>query len=1438
MITNNTTFITTTASNNHPCTPATTASTTIATITSSTATATATTPNNNNNSNTIIAKLTDCATYFAVVSDTCAFNRNLCKNRCSRIPFLDLATHISQRPAPWLHQTYREYSRGSCCVGGPSSKDPHVFLRYPRYRWHLDDPSSSKKRKTANQRLWYTLQNGLKALGVPPDLVPVVTRRAYSIAGLSIPVSLANYRDYTDGGHNSRVVSSSVSHAIGINNNNNTNNNLNLSIGIVSRSFSGATTNASQRKNVYNNNNYGESEYHDTSSTVVLHEDDEVCAHRSRDSSGFLNGDVGGDGGDEIMQSFDGLLYTLNKRNKLNSDDFILSDRKDLHNDDSRQNMMHIISSRKSDYCRTYNDLDNISEDYCHENGGDVGEYGRQLDENDDDGINGSINDGGDNDCEENVQWWSSTSGSGRRCRRLGGGNRNAASDDSGAVSRRGGKHRSSDLRSVKMTKFINRKIVNQKGSRSSQNFPVVVNNRLGGRRFAKRHHLGRSFAGRLRTNESHMDDDMLSSYAYATKSNPSVGRRGGSRAMTRLGTRHMGDSLKTLQHYGSIREKMNHCNEDPWDDIVDNDEPGYQLNAPSLVVVHDKCRDSQTFVDCHSSSDQFNALKNNTYSASSSFSSTHSSYPPPSTLPPPYQHHPSSSIYAVNLSNHCFPECFSSSSSPVVLSQTKFIQSCVTPMNWSNTSFANQSNMSSLSSHTSTSMNMNLSSVSSSCIVPSSSSLLLSSSSPSIDSTQTMEELNTGYFLHRCSDPRPPSTNNSNNNNNNEYLIMPIGEFHRGNMSRQSDSCIDNNNNNNNNNNNCIDVSMNRGSSLPLPVIADYSHNNSSSTTSGNNNNNSISTVSHLTFSINDTNNNSNNNNNNNNGRVVVGDLQTIVNPQQTTTAVVAAAATTTTTTTTVTFFICEVCSSRYRSTAGLRYHYHSQHSGYTPQNPISASAARLVVPIGEERGMGVGGGLRGGRPRRHRGSTASSKSRDKLINSHYSSDYQGSTEQEGGSNSFLSSHYSKVASQSSNSAYSPPLSSSQMSKRGQHTVSTVNRMDCKPLTTDSSRSMMIVEPKLVENLIVNHQASLKYYKEEENMPANHHFNSTEPADDNELDINNINFMRPVIIKKSSTFMKNNNNNNASGDCLSQCSLSSVTTTPNSLIIMNNSAIAPSRYQIMDYNTNSYSGGGGGSSNNSSSGGSGVGAGHIPHSNIPPPVQQHNSSHLSLINSSSEMHFSNNNTADTTTVSNNNSHSRCHPQFPYSSHPPHSYASSMKPSPHGNWWNSQHLSYNQLAYTSSSSSSVVSTTSSIPSNYNSFPALSQPLTPQQQHPSITFNRISPQQRRYERQNCRDSRRLGGLVRSSVNPSTSSTTTALSSVPICDYCLGSEAINPRIGHSEGMLHCSRCGHYGHYTCLRLSPHVIEAAVRYPWQCIGCKTCWLCDQGDQEVRNEN
>uniref|UniRef100_A0A5K3FV21 C2H2-type domain-containing protein n=1 Tax=Mesocestoides corti TaxID=53468 RepID=A0A5K3FV21_MESCO len=66
---------------------------------------------------------------------------------------------------------------------------------------------------------------------------------------------------------------------------------------------------------------------------------------------------------------------------------------------------------------------------------------------------------------------------------------------------------------------------------------------------------------------------------------------------------------------------------------------------------------------------------------------------------------------------------------------------------------------------------------------------------------------------------------------------------------------------------------------------------------------------------------------------------------------------------TTVVTFFVCEVCASRYRSTAGLRYHYHSQHAGYTPRNPISASASRISIPTSEYNRFAPNSGPRGGR-------------------------------------------------------------------------------------------------------------------------------------------------------------------------------------------------------------------------------------------------------------------------------------------------------------------------------------------------------------------------------------------------------------------------------------------------------------------------------------------
>lgn len=78
---------------------------------------------------------------------------------------------------------------------------------------------------------------------------------------------------------------------------------------------------------------------------------------------------------------------------------------------------------------------------------------------------------------------------------------------------------------------------------------------------------------------------------------------------------------------------------------------------------------------------------------------------------------------------------------------------------------------------------------------------------------------------------------------------------------------------------------------------------------------------------------------------------------------------------TTVVTFFVCEVCASRYRSTAGLRYHYHSQHAGYTPRNPISASASRISIPTSEYNRFAPNTGPRGGRNGRNKRSRSRSR-------------------------------------------------------------------------------------------------------------------------------------------------------------------------------------------------------------------------------------------------------------------------------------------------------------------------------------------------------------------------------------------------------------------------------------------------------------------------------
>ncbi|KAF6778413.1 hypothetical protein AHF37_02909 [Paragonimus kellicotti] len=137
----------------------------------------------------LLNHISDPTAYFAMVADACEFNRGLTRNRASRMPFLDLATQTTQRPAPWLHRTFQDRAKD------PVDGGTHVVLRYLRHRWRLDHQTPAKKRKLAADRLWYTLQTGLNAVGIPVELIPLVTKRAYAIAGLPVPASLAPHLD-------------------------------------------------------------------------------------------------------------------------------------------------------------------------------------------------------------------------------------------------------------------------------------------------------------------------------------------------------------------------------------------------------------------------------------------------------------------------------------------------------------------------------------------------------------------------------------------------------------------------------------------------------------------------------------------------------------------------------------------------------------------------------------------------------------------------------------------------------------------------------------------------------------------------------------------------------------------------------------------------------------------------------------------------------------------------------------------------------------------------------------------------------------------------------------------------------------------------------------------------------------------------------------------
>ncbi|KAF6777328.1 hypothetical protein AHF37_03424 [Paragonimus kellicotti] len=78
-----------------------------------------------------------------------------------------------------------------------------------------------------------------------------------------------------------------------------------------------------------------------------------------------------------------------------------------------------------------------------------------------------------------------------------------------------------------------------------------------------------------------------------------------------------------------------------------------------------------------------------------------------------------------------------------------------------------------------------------------------------------------------------------------------------------------------------------------------------------------------------------------------------------------------------------------------------------------------------------------------------------------------------------------------------------------------------------------------------------------------------------------------------------------------------------------------------------------------------------------------------------------------------------------------------------------------------------------------------------------------------------------------------SSTTTLDNEFTCDFCLGDVRLNKKTGSAEGMLSCSDCGRCAHFSCLQFTPNMIASVKTYRWQCIECKTCWLCGTSEND-----
>lgn len=1056
----------------------------------------------------LLNHVTDLSTYGAIVSDACEYNRGLSRRRASRLPFLDLATHALQRPAPWLHRPPWDRSKDALNLG------THVVFRYLRHKWRPAVQTAVRRRKLVADRLWHTLQTSLRTLGISSEMMPLVIRKAYAIAGLPVPASVISHLDVISV-RNMTGVQQSV---------------LLSTVGRAHLNPSCFGTKRTVQPDSW-------SEPISRRQTASTREDDSVVDECMVDEYVGLP-----------KQSYLSIAKTrppetttpvASGEDSVQSNDYVGLKRcttedasTELRTDDevSVQSGTGTKLSSNSDGARVK------SKQYGLQNESDEDDC---RDEEDDEDEDGEDDDQLDDDDDDDVEWLQPR---GRRS------------------SRRFPNERSFACRSRK-TPLSSHKT----GCFS------MLNPRLSGRRITK----GRvSQIQHTLYARDKLRPGRLSTVLDIEPSNDLPGRRS-----VRINN---ASKIKASTTYLTAPTEKDNIGEDSWDDVS---EPGFQPNIDMCSIP-----DGRPTTKSSHPAESFGGRTSRSYSAIS-----------PLTAPTP-------------TSNTCGPlNAFSNS----LAFNSGVAAHSIIPLPDPRRLVQPTSLLpSSLSSRPCISV--------SPISRPTTSPLHL----PAPNARTTMAQLLTaGSF---------PTGGGSTE--------LPSMEFHSVPMHDSTGS------------NSVSVVEMNASEMVRMSTVHTSKRIGQKAPVLTST---SISLPSH-------------------GAELQVPGLSPPLRapnhgPEQFTAPQGA--------TTTVTFFVCEVCASRYRSTAGLRYHYHSQHSGYTPKNPISASASRLVVPVGEERG--IGGGLRGGRPRRNKASTVDGR---------------------------VGRPRSKECESKSPTRFvlADAAGSSPIPSIGNDASGVVQPFTCSPSRHPSVTSSHCYLSSL------NRSSNLAFHLHDESSVSNRSSSNR------------------IFVRTQSTDHCLGGTVDETNSVPSNSRTSTFASSPIHAHTGGQSA-TPEVFEL-SHTTASHR-------------------------------SQHKFSLISI--------------ADRTT-----------PNLV-----PRTYSSSVSSAANsGNSFN------NSVGW--------------LPSDV-SF-ALTSPDSSQLCGPY----RASPAQRRFDRQHCADS-------------SNSNLLSGSSCMPVCVYCLSDDRLNPRLGHPEGLLRCSRCETWAHFTCLQLPAHVIELAMRYSWQCIECKTCWLCGSSEQE-----